>query len=83
MTDNQLTEQEAAIYDRQLRVWGVETQKRRARLGAPWLVADGPCRQCVRSSSLGRPWSTRSVAARLPAAAVAISRPLPASVSAG
>lgn len=24
----QLTEHEAAIYDRQLRVWGVETQKR-------------------------------------------------------
>jgi hypothetical protein len=26
----QLTEQEAAIYDRQLRVWGVETQQRYA-----------------------------------------------------
>lgn len=26
----ELTEHEAAIYDRQLRVWGVETQKRRA-----------------------------------------------------
>lgn len=24
----QLTEAEAAVYDRQLRVWGVETQKR-------------------------------------------------------
>ena len=33
MTDNQLTEHEAAIYDRQLRVWGVETQKRQAGLG--------------------------------------------------
>ena len=32
MADNQLTENEAAIYDRQLRVWGVETQKRRAGL---------------------------------------------------
>lgn len=26
----ELTEHEAAIYDRQLRVWGVETQKRQA-----------------------------------------------------
>jgi uncharacterized membrane protein YebE (DUF533 family) len=27
-TDGQLTEEERAIYDRQLRVWGVEAQKR-------------------------------------------------------
>jgi len=27
----QLTEHEQAVYDRQLRVWGVETQKRRAQ----------------------------------------------------
>ncbi|EFN54772.1 hypothetical protein CHLNCDRAFT_134704 [Chlorella variabilis] len=35
--DNQLTEQEAAIYDRQLRVWGVETQRRLS--GAKVLIA--------------------------------------------
>jgi hypothetical protein len=76
MTDNQLTEHEAAIYDRQLRVWGVEMQKRRAGLGVPLMMAI----QAV--CAAGVPCSTRSVAVRLPAAAVAISRPPPALASA-
>ena len=41
----ELTEHEAAIYDRQLRVWGVETQKRQKAGVVPPPVRRSHCRR--------------------------------------